>query len=43
MFTSLMSLIIKRNVLNVATTAPKLVKIDMRDNQNQLAGTALQR
>ena len=47
MFTFLMSMVIKRNVLNNATTALKLVKIDMTDKENQLdavpikLGTAL--
>ena len=35
MFTSLMSMVIKRNVLNNAPTALKLVKIDMTDKENQ--------
>ena len=47
MFTSLMSMVSKRNVLNNATTALKLVKIVMTGKENQLdavpikLGTAL--
>ena len=47
MFTCLMSMVIKRNVLNDATTTLKLVKIDMTDKESQLdamsikLGTAL--
>ena len=47
MFTSLMSMIIKQNVLNDPTTALKLVKVIMTGKENQLdavpikLGTAL--
>ena len=41
MFTFLMSMVIKRNVLNNATTALKLVKIDMTDKENQLDAVSI--
>ena len=36
MFTSVLSMVIKRNVLNDATAALKLVKIDMTDKENKI-------
>ena len=41
MFTFLMSMVIKRNVLNKATTALKLVKINMTDKENQLDAVSI--
>ena len=41
MFTSLVSMVIKQNVLNDTTTARKLVKIDMTDKENQLDAVSI--